>query len=106
MEMKSDYIKVNAMVVGGLTRSPEFSNESKCLVAYYLFGMFWLLELGNTVSQFVISYAVLLWYYTPKPKGSGPHVALVRGLVVGVAFHLGTLALGALLTPGATLSAS
>merc|ERR1719242_1031443 len=49
------------------------------------------------MSQFTISYSVLLWYYTPKPKGKGPPVPLLRSLIVGTIFHSGTLAMGAFL---------
>jgi len=95
--MRPDFISVKDEVVGGLTRSLVLSPEAKVMAACYIFGTFWLLELANAVSQFVISYSVVLWYYTPKPKGFGPHIPLVRGFIVGIVFHLGTLALGALL---------
>jgi len=95
--MRPDFISVKDEVVGGLTRSLVLSPKTKVMAACYIFGAFWLLELANAVSQFVISYSVVLWYYTPKPKGFGPHIPLVRGFIVGIVFHLGTLALGALL---------
>jgi len=95
--MQPDYIKLKGEEVGGLTRSLNFPFGSKVMVAYYVFGLVWLMELTNAMSQFVISYSVILWYYTPKPKGYGPHIPLVRGFIVGIVFHLGSLALGALL---------
>jgi len=97
-DMRPDFIKVKkGEQVAGLTRSLVFSDAGKAMVVYYLIGFFWLMELTNAISQFVISYSVVLWYYTPKPKGFGPHIPLVRGFIVGVVFHLGTLAMGAFL---------
>lgn len=95
--MEPDYIKLKGEEVGGLTRTLDFPFGSKVMALYYSFGLVWLLELTNAMSQFVISYSVILWYYTPKPKGYGPHIPLVRGFIVGVVFHLGSLALGAFL---------
>mmetsp|Transcript_56270 Transcript_56270/g.164456 ORF Transcript_56270/g.164456 Transcript_56270/m.164456 type:complete len:658 (-) Transcript_56270:499-2472(-) len=95
--MQPDFIKLKGEEVGGLTRSLDFPFGSKVMAVYYGFGLVWLMELTNAMSQFVISYSVILWYYTPKPKGYGPHIPLVRGFIVGVVFHLGSLALGAFL---------
>jgi len=96
--MKTNYMDIKGERVGGLTWSLAFSNEQRAMVACYVLGGTWLLELSGALSQFVLSYSVVLWYYTPKPKGSGPNSPLIRGFVVGVIFHLGSLALGALLT--------
>jgi len=97
-DMRPDFIKVErGEEVGGLTRSLTFSDAGKAMVVYYVIGFFWLMELANAMSQFVISYSVVLWYYTAKPKGFGPNIPLVRGFIVGAVFHLGTLAMGAFL---------
>jgi len=96
-QLENDIIHLRGIVVGGLTQSLHFSIGGKAMVAYFAFGVLWLLELSSALSQFVLSYAVVLWYFTPKPKGAGPRLPLQRGLVVGLTFHLGTLALGALL---------
>jgi len=90
-------MEVKGHIVGGLTRTFEFNDEQKSMVAYYAFGMLWLVEMANSMSQFVVSYAVILWYYHPKPKGYGPSVPLIRGAIVGCFFHLGTIAFGAFL---------
>mmetsp|Transcript_59882 Transcript_59882/g.194063 ORF Transcript_59882/g.194063 Transcript_59882/m.194063 type:complete len:694 (+) Transcript_59882:952-3033(+) len=93
----NDYISVQGIEVGGLTRTFVFSDEGKTMVACCLFGLLWIMEFATALSQFVVTYTVVLWYYTPKPKGSGPHIPLIRGLIVGVLFHTGTLAMGAFL---------
>eukprot|EP00931_Biecheleriopsis_adriatica_P086224 TRINITY_DN60935_c0_g1_i1.p1 TRINITY_DN60935_c0_g1~~TRINITY_DN60935_c0_g1_i1.p1 ORF type:complete len:712 (+),score=136.69 TRINITY_DN60935_c0_g1_i1:57-2138(+) len=96
--MEPDMMSVKGEIVGGLTRKFTFSNEQRLMVLFYCFGIAWLIELANSVSQFVVSYAVILWYYSPKPKGfGGPTVPLLRGLIVGIFFHLGTFAIGSFL---------
>ncbi|CAE8642301.1 unnamed protein product [Polarella glacialis] len=94
-EMRPDTMTVQGEVVGGLTRHLEFNDERKLMLAYYVMGMLWLAELSSSLSQFVISYSVILWYYHPKPKGFGPTAPLVRGFIVALFYHLGSLALGA-----------
>eukprot|EP00440_Ansanella_granifera_P002061 gb/GFBE01002227.1/.p1 GENE.gb/GFBE01002227.1/~~gb/GFBE01002227.1/.p1 ORF type:complete len:527 (+),score=107.63 gb/GFBE01002227.1/:1-1581(+) len=96
-DMEPQMTEVHGEIVGGLTRKFIFSHEQRLMVVFYAFGMLWLVELLNSLSQFIISYAVILWYYHPKPKGFGPSVPLIRGLIVGIFFHLGTVAFGAFL---------
>jgi len=103
-EMKPEMMDVKGQIVGGLKRTFVFTDEQWGMCAYYVFGMLWLTELFNSVSQFVVSYAVVLWYYHPKPKGFGPSVPLIRGFLVGTIFHLGTFAFGSFLI--ATLRAT
>lgn len=55
------------------------------------------MEITNALGQFVLAYAVVLWYYTPKPKGVGPHCPLCKGFCIGIFYHLGTLAFGSFL---------
>lgn len=96
-QMEDDFIEAKGIEVGGLTRTLVFSEWGKAMLAYFLLGLIWLLEMSSAMSQFVVSFAVVLWYYTPKPKGTGPRLPLQRGLLVGLGFHLGTIALGSLL---------
>eukprot|EP00930_Biecheleria_cincta_P037568 TRINITY_DN25809_c0_g1_i3.p1 TRINITY_DN25809_c0_g1~~TRINITY_DN25809_c0_g1_i3.p1 ORF type:complete len:672 (-),score=87.52 TRINITY_DN25809_c0_g1_i3:185-2200(-) len=96
-EMQPEMMDVQGQIVGGLRRTFVFTEEQWGMTIYYVFGMLWLTELLNSLSQFVVSYAVVLWYYYPKPKGSGPSVPLIRGFLVGMIFHLGTLAFGSFL---------
>lgn len=51
------------------------------------------------MGSFVISYAVVSWYYTPYVNGRKGHnwFGLVWGYVYGCTVHLGTLALGSFL---------
>lgn len=96
-EMRPEMMDVKGQIVGGLRRTFVFTEEQWGMTIYYVFGMLWLTEFFNSLSQFVVSYAVILWYYHPKPKGSGPSLPLIRGFMVGMIFHLGTLAFGSFL---------
>merc|ERR1719284_758331 len=70
------------------------------LVQLYAFGIFWIVEVCDACQQFTVSYATVLWYY--KPIGAdgdkkSPLFPITRGFFNGIFFHLGTLAMGALL---------
>jgi len=82
--------------VTGMTRSLSFSKEQQYMIAYYVFGCFWIMELANAIGQFVISYMVVLWYYTPKESGRkiAPLLALPRAYCAAFFCHLGSLAIG------------
>jgi len=96
LDQKHD-ITVGGQTVGGIRRSFKWTEEQKIYIAYYVFGIFWMMELANSIGQFVISYAVVLWYYTVKPKRGGPMCGIFRGYMVACTFHLGTLAFGSFL---------
>jgi len=74
-----------------------FSHEQYAMFFFYVVGTVWFIEISRSLSSFVISYAVILWYYTEKPKNYGPSFPLMRGLIIGLCFHLGTIAFGALI---------
>lgn len=99
-DVKSSKATIGGVKVSGLSRTFEWTEEEYYMMAYWIFGLFWVMELFTALGQFVISYSVTLWYFTPK-DGAGyktaPKAALVRGFLVGVFFHLGTLAFGAFL---------
>lgn len=56
--------------------------------------MYWIMELITSIGQFVISYSVVMWYFTPLPKRSIP-IPVVRATWNALYYHLGTLAFGA-----------
>jgi len=91
------YATIGTQEVNGLRRHFKYSDEEKYYMAYYVFGMFWLLELANAMGAFVVSFAVVGWYYTPKNANGGKGhnwCGLIWGYVYACTFHLGTLALG------------
>jgi hypothetical protein len=69
------------------------------MILYYIFGMFWIDEIFTALGQFVVSYSVVLYYFAPKENGTkvAPSFPMFKGYLVGVGYHLGTLAFGAFL---------
>jgi hypothetical protein len=89
-------LNVGGQEVNGLRRRFEYSDEQKYYIAYYVFGLFWILEYANAVGSFAFSYAVVDWYYTPKPK-KHHWCSIAQGYLYAFTVHLGTLAMGAFL---------
>jgi len=86
--------------VRGVSRSVQFSEDEQYMVAYYIFGCFWILELANAFGQFTVSYMVVLWYYTrideESKKKPRIYCAILKGYAAGLV-HLGSLAFGSFL---------
>lgn len=83
--------------VTGMSRSLTFTREQKYMVVYYIFGSFWIMELANAIGQFVISYMIVLWYYSPKDMHGckvAPGIPLLRAYFAAFFCHLGSLAVG------------
>lgn len=83
--------------VYGTARRVVFTVDQQAMLAFYLVGIVWFIELSKNFATFVVTYAVFLWYYTPKPKGCGPSFPLLQGVGAGLFYHLGTIALGSFL---------
>jgi len=89
-------LNVGGQEVNGMRRRFKYSDEEKGYIAYYVFGLLWIMELANALGAFAFSYAVVDWYYTPKPKAHH-WCSLIMGYVYGSTYHLGTLAMGSFL---------
>lgn len=75
------------------------------LVAYIGFSL-WIMEFLTALSQFAVSHAVQLWWSSHHHSGEpehSPSFAALRGLRVGLCYHMGTLAYGAFVIPFARL---
>lgn len=88
-----------AYVPDGITRKIAFDGNELTFVAFYCFMALWVVELTFAMEQFVVAYSVQLWFFKEYECGRKGLSALpmVRGFLVGVKYHLGTLALGSLL---------
>jgi len=86
-------------VPGGVSRSFTFSDDQVRYIAFYAFMAVWVLEVAFALEQFVLAYSTQLWFFKDYVDGRKGLIAfpMVRGFFVGLEFHLGTLALGALL---------
>merc|ERR1719230_1894737 len=59
--------------------------------------MLWVVYMATATSQFVLAYAVQLWYFTPYEDGEKhgvPTCPLVQGYKTGIMYHLGSFAFG------------
>jgi hypothetical protein len=88
--------KVFGARVPGLDREFHYDDKGKAMIGYYVFGIFWCMEMLTAMGHFVISYSVVMWYFTPLPKRSIP-IPVVRATFNAIYYHLGTLAFGACL---------
>jgi hypothetical protein len=100
MDTKS-YANLGGYEVKGLRKHFEYSDEEKGYIAYFIFGIFWYLEFLNALGNFVVSYAVVGWYYTPNDengnKTSHNWCGICWGYVWGLTVHSGSLAAGSFL---------
>ncbi|CAD7973089.1 unnamed protein product [Amoebophrya sp. A25] len=99
-DVSSESATIGGVRVHGLSRTFEYTNEQLRYVAYWTFGMFWLSELFSALGQFVVSYSVVLWYFSEKDSYGGkigPTAPVAKGYFAGLFFHLGTLAMGSFL---------
>jgi hypothetical protein len=100
-QIGADDLNVGGTTVKGVSRSMSFTEEQHYYIYYYVFGIFWINEMCWAMQTFVISYAVTLWYYQPCSSGKSitkrPVLPCLRGLFVGIVWHLGSIAFGAFL---------
>jgi hypothetical protein len=99
-EIKSESATIGGVEVRGVHRTFQYTEEQIYYLLSYILGIFWVDELFTAMSQFVISYSVVLYYFCPKVASGekdAPAFPLFRGYVVGFVCHLGTIAFGAAL---------
>jgi choline transporter-like protein 2/4/5 len=74
----------------------EWSDETRYVFIYSLFGYLWLNAFFIGAAQFIISAACAIWYFssTSDSNGSG---SLLRGLHWVYRYHLGSIAFGSFL---------
>jgi len=81
----------------GILRSFSYSDDEWKLIFLYIFIIYWVLELANATSQFVLAYIVQSWYFTPMQDGVKhdiPNCTLITGYCVAWMYHMGSLAYG------------
>jgi len=70
------------------------------MIAYYAVVSIWTIEIMTAMSQFVLAYAVQLWYFSEDANEDGVKdfdkwCPLLDGYCIATRYHLGTLAFGA-----------
>jgi len=85
---------------GGVKRGLEFSPEQWVYLGFFVFFFFWAMEMNTAASTYVIAWIAQHWYLTPFVDGvkdSGRGCMVVEGYFNLFRYHLGTIALGALI---------
>lgn len=97
------FIAVHIASVGEIKRNESFpisdiewTDETKYVFLYALFGYLWVNASIIGCTQFIISAACAIWYFscTSDSNGSG---SLVRGFWWVIRYHMGSIAFGAFL---------
>lgn len=84
----------------GVARHFSPSGEQKAALVYYAIMSLWILVFLSALYQFIIAYAVAVYYYTPLDHRGRKDVGCCKvyhGLQVGLVYHSGSLAFGSLL---------
>eukprot|EP01016_Furgasonia_blochmanni_P055586 TRINITY_DN9332_c0_g1_i2.p1 TRINITY_DN9332_c0_g1~~TRINITY_DN9332_c0_g1_i2.p1 ORF type:complete len:660 (-),score=111.00 TRINITY_DN9332_c0_g1_i2:60-2039(-) len=74
--------------------SITLSSNQKGLVAYHLFGFFWINAFLISLSQFIIASSAGIWYFS---KDGGAHLPVTISIIRAFKYHLGSLAFGSLI---------
>ena len=97
-------IAVHIMSIGELKPREDFpflsqvqwSDETRYVFLYSLFGYLWINAFMIGVCQFIISAACAIWYFTSTSDSSGKG-SLTKGLWWVFRYHLGSIAFGSFL---------
>mmetsp|Transcript_30857 Transcript_30857/g.88727 ORF Transcript_30857/g.88727 Transcript_30857/m.88727 type:complete len:632 (-) Transcript_30857:206-2101(-) len=92
--------KVDLVGHYGIRRWLEFSPEQWVYLGFFVFSFFWAMEMNTAASHYVIAWIAQHWYLTPVVDGvkdSGRGCRVVEGFFNLFRYHLGTIALGALI---------
>jgi len=76
----------------------DFDKKEYAFMAFYVFMFYWIMEVASALSNFIMSYAVQLWFHYTRggdeSSSEAPCFPTFQGLLAGLTFHLGTFALG------------
>jgi len=90
---------ITQYVPGGISRTFKYDQNELGYIAFYIFMTIWVLEIMSAMAQFVLAYSTQLWFFKEYEGGKKrvPAFPLCRAYFLGLHYHLGTLAFGALL---------
>jgi len=70
--LEKNDLSINGIEVDGLYWMWRRHWFHKVMIAYYLFGCWWVAEFFIAFGQFVVSYVVCLWYFQPVTEKESP----------------------------------
>merc|ERR1719453_1703731 len=91
------YAALPGTEISGIFRSFTYTESEMYYILYYLFVILWVVYMATATSQFVLAYAVQLWYFTAYEDGEKhgvPACPLIQGYKTGILYHLGSFAFG------------
>lgn len=85
----------------GVSRSFVYHDMEYVYLTLYLLIAAWAWEFGLAMEKFAVAHSTQLWYFAEYRNGKKymPSCALLQGICIGMTYHIGTLALGALCIP-------
>jgi len=88
-------LTVSGTDIFGLGRTLSPGLEHFLHVLLWSFGLLWIQELISTLCHFVASYTAVEWFAAPwdGERKKARKLLIFRGVVIGVVYHLGSLAL-------------
>lgn len=103
-------IHINGVRFAGLSRTFHYWDNSGLwttwiwfyvTLAFWIVGCVWLMETCTAFGQFVTSYEVAAWYYTPKTNKVKERLPFQLGKAAysGFVYHFGSIVKGALVIP-------
>eukprot|EP00445_Apocalathium_hangoei_P004825 CAMPEP_0203861470 /NCGR_PEP_ID=MMETSP0359-20131031/13026_1 /ASSEMBLY_ACC=CAM_ASM_000338 /TAXON_ID=268821 /ORGANISM="Scrippsiella Hangoei, Strain SHTV-5" /LENGTH=656 /DNA_ID=CAMNT_0050778705 /DNA_START=101 /DNA_END=2071 /DNA_ORIENTATION=- len=84
----------------GIARTFTYTIEEQFYMVCEFLMFFWYLEICHACSQYTLAWTTQMWYFTPYVNGTKvdhQRCAVFRAYANALRFHLGSLALGALL---------
>jgi len=89
-------VSIGTLKPNGVLTTVVWSDETRYVFLYSLFGYLWLNAFIIGVTQFIISASAALWYFTSSGDSNGKG-SLCKGLYWVFRYHLGSIAFGAFL---------
>lgn len=89
----------NANLPGGVARSIEFDDTQRYAFLYHLFGLFWLGGFIGALTQLIVGFVGVSWYFAPQEDGKRkPQDHLTWSMTKTVLwYHMGSAAFGSFL---------
>eukprot|EP00927_Polykrikos_kofoidii_P041414 TRINITY_DN3530_c0_g1_i8.p1 TRINITY_DN3530_c0_g1~~TRINITY_DN3530_c0_g1_i8.p1 ORF type:complete len:727 (-),score=88.99 TRINITY_DN3530_c0_g1_i8:237-2417(-) len=75
-------------------------------IIFYIYGGIWIFELCTAFGQFMVSYAIVSWYFIENTNGrkvDAPYLPPLYAAFHGITYHLGSIICGAAIIPIARL---
>lgn len=86
----------SATIPKGVVKTFTYSDGEKRMILLYIFMIYWSMEFFTALGQYVLSFCVGKWFYTPKDEDGHKHpdsCLLLWGYGTAV-LHVGTIAYG------------